>query len=75
MAERQVVHVEGHEFAVTERHGEPGVYDVEWTSGPHQPKYGFTQARSDRSAIADEEMRAAIVSFLSQINPETGYLD
>jgi hypothetical protein len=75
MVERRVLQVQGQEFTVTGRHGEPGVYDFEWTSGPHEPKYGFTRARSDRAAIADEEMRSAIVAFLSQINPETGYLD
>ena len=59
---------------MTHRRGEPGVYDFDWLSGPN-PAYGFTTARSDGSAMSEAEMRAAIVGFLSQINPKTGYID
>jgi hypothetical protein len=75
MAKRRLLHVEGHVFTVTEGNGRPGVYHFEWTSGAHRPKYGFSSASSDGSAMSEERMRVAIVSFLSEINPQTGYLN
>ncbi|MCZ2812024.1 hypothetical protein O2W15_11325 [Modestobacter sp. VKM Ac-2979] len=71
----RALHVDGQDFTVTHRRGEPGVYDFDWLSGPHTPAYGFTTARSDGAAMSEAEMRAAIVGFLSQIYPETGYID
>jgi hypothetical protein len=73
--DRRAVHVDGHEFTVTHRRGDPGVHDIEWLSGPHDLTYGFTTARSDGAAMSEAEVRAAIVRFLSQINPDTGYVD
>ncbi|MGY1845459.1 hypothetical protein [Modestobacter sp. SYSU DS0875] len=75
MDDRRDLHVDGQDFTVTHRRDDPGVYDFEWLSGPHDPAYGFTTARSDGAVMSEADMRAAIVHFLSQINPETGYID
>ncbi|WP_369135664.1 hypothetical protein [Modestobacter sp. I12A-02662] len=73
MADRRL-HVGGQDFVVRSRPDEPGVHDFTWVSHPHDPQYGFSTARSDGSAMTEPEMRAAIADFLSDIDPETGYL-
>ncbi len=73
MADRRL-DVEGQDFIVRSRPDEPGVYDFTWISHSHDPQYGFTCARSDRSAMTEPEMRADIADFLSDIDPGTGYL-
>lgn len=60
-------------FEVTDREGEPGVYDFIWLD--HPARYGFSCFRSDRSAMSEPEMVESIADFLAEINPETGYLD
>jgi hypothetical protein len=74
VVDRQL-NVDRQDFIVTPRHGEPGVYDFTWVSGTHDPHHGFSLARSDGSTMSEAAMRAAIADFLSNINPETGYLD
>lgn len=56
---------------VSQRAASVSTYDFDWTSHPHG--YGFAMSgpeRLDRGAMIEE-----IRHFLSQINPETGYLD
>ena len=65
--------MDGHDFRVRARAGEPGVYDIEWLSGPRE--YGFTCASSDRSAPDLPDLERAIRSFLAQVDPATGYID
>lgn len=65
--------VDGHEFLVRARPGEPGVYDLDWRTGP--PGYGFTSARSDGRPLTRAEVEAAVRDFLRQVDPATGYLD
>lgn len=67
------VTVDGQEFVVRARAGEPGVYDIEWLTGP--AGYGFTVASSDRSALGLPEAREAIRDFLAQVDPATGYIE
>lgn len=65
--------VDGETFEVTTDPALPGQYDCRWLTGPHD--YGFSIARSDGSAIGEDELRRAISDFLADINPQTGYLD
>jgi hypothetical protein len=65
--------VNGHDWNVRDRVGEPGAYDYEWLTGPNP--YGFSEKTSDGSPVSEAHMREAIADFLAQINPETGYLD
>jgi hypothetical protein len=67
------VTVDGHDFLVRARTGEPGVYDFDWLTGPRD--YGFSVARSDRSPMSRPEAEESIRDFLTQINPATGYID
>jgi hypothetical protein len=64
--------VDGQDFRVRVRAEEPGTYDFDWLSGPHE--YGFGLSRSDRSAMSVAEMEGAIRDFLAQVDPTTGYL-
>ncbi|MEU4640939.1 hypothetical protein [Micromonospora sp. NPDC023814] len=67
-----IVTVDGQDFRVGVRAGEPGTYDFDWLSGPHE--YGFGLPRSDGCAMSRPEMEEAIRNFLAQIDPATGYL-
>ena len=68
------VAVDGEVFDVVGRPDHPGQYDYAWTSGPN-PGYGFSSASSDGrlSTMADHE--EAIRNFLSQVDPETGFIE
>jgi hypothetical protein len=68
-----VMTVDGQDFRVRARTGEPGVYDFDWLSGPHD--YGFTSAGGDRTPLTPQEAEEHIRGFLAQINPATGYID
>lgn len=65
--------VQGQNFTVRARPGEPGVYDYDWTN--HPEGYGFTSAGNPQYPVSHEEMERAIISFLAEINPDTGFLD
>nr|WP_201748866.1 hypothetical protein [Micromonospora acroterricola] len=64
--------VDGHNFRIRERAENPGEYDFDWLSGPHD--YGFGISRADGSAMTLPQMREAIRNFLAEIDPATGYL-
>ena len=66
--------VDGEDFDVTERVGEPGVYDLLWVSGPNQD-YGFASANYGGDGQTDAELEDAIRNFLSQVDPATGYIE
>ena len=66
--------VDGEHFDVTERVGEPGVYDLRWVSGPNED-YGFASAKYGADGQTDAELEAAIRNFLSQVDPSTGYIE
>ena len=68
-----VMTVDGQDFRIRARAEEPGVYDIDWLSGPHD--YGFTSAVGDRAPITPQEAVEHIRGFLVQINPATGYID
>ncbi|MEH0829247.1 MULTISPECIES: hypothetical protein [unclassified Micromonospora] len=64
--------VDGQDFRIRERAEEPGEYDFDWLSGPHD--YGFGISRADGGAMTVPEMEEAIRDFLAEIDPATGYL-
>lgn len=66
--------VDGEHFDVTQRRGEPGVYELRWTSGPNAD-YGFATSTYSAEGQTDGELEAAIRHFLSQVDPTTGYID
>jgi hypothetical protein len=68
-----VMTVDGQDFRVRRRAGEPGTYDFDWLSGPHD--YGFTVSRSGDWAMTRPEMAEAARDFLAQIDPATGYIE
>ncbi|MFD4369773.1 hypothetical protein [Rhodococcus sp. NPDC058521] len=81
--------VDGETFTVTVRPEDPDTCDYDWISGPN-PGYGFSSSkhvayfsireRADTPTAplppsTISEHREAIRDFLSQIDPETGYLE
>lgn len=66
--------VDGEQFDVSTRAGEPGVYDFRWTSGPNEG-YGFGSAGHGGGGMTDAELEDAIRNFLSQVDPTTGYIE
>ncbi len=66
------VTVDGHDFLVRARMGEPGCTT---SSGSPGRGYGFSVARSDRSPMSRPEAEESIRDFLTQVNPATGYID
>lgn len=64
--------VDGERFQVVER--EPGVYDVEWSTGPN-PGYGFSLGSSTRTPVPAQVLEDAIRGFLRDVDPATGYLE
>ena len=65
--------VDGEQFNVSERAGEPGVFDFRWTSGAHEG-YGFSSA-GHGGGMTDAELGDAIRNFLSHVDPTTGYIE
>lgn len=66
--------VDGEHFDVTERVGEPGVYELRWTSGPNAD-YGFATSTYSGETQTDAELDNAIRDFLSRVDPSTGYIE
>ncbi|MEU4695323.1 hypothetical protein [Actinoplanes sp. NPDC023714] len=68
------IEVDGEVFdVVASGDDNPGAYHYRWTSG-RDPDYGFTAAWSDHRPPAMSEHEESIRDFLSQIDPETGYM-
>jgi hypothetical protein len=65
--------VDGQEFRIRARAEEPGSYDFDWLTGPHE--YGFGISRSDGSDMSLPEMEDAVREFLAQLDPATGYIE
>lgn len=63
--------VDGHTFRVGQRADQPGTYDFDWLTGPHD--YGFTLG-GPAVPMSRREMEDAIRGFLAEIDPATGYL-
>jgi hypothetical protein len=72
-AEPVRITVQGQEFTVHTRPGEPGVYDYNWTN--HPQGYGFTSAGAEDYQMSRAEMEQEIIDFLTEIDPATGFLD
>lgn len=66
--------VDGEHFDVCERPAEPGMYDIAWTSGPNDG-YGFAWASYGREQQSDLELEEGIRTFLSRVDPNTGYIE
>lgn len=62
--------VDGEVFDVVK---DGGTIHHTWVSGPN-PDYGFSVGGSGAEALTDEQVRAEIRGFLSEIDPRTGYL-
>lgn len=65
-----VVVVDGETFEVT---AGPDGLRFTWVSGPN-PGYGFGSSWSGDVPPTDAQLRSMIHSFLSQIDPGTGYI-
>jgi len=65
--------VDGQNFRIRTRAEEPGVYDFDWLTGPHE--YGFTSAGGDRAPLTPQEAEEHIRGFIAQINTVRGYID
>jgi hypothetical protein len=68
------VEVDGEVFEVVVRSDGSGHYDFTWMSGPN-PGYGFTSKPSGGSAMTPADLEQSIRSFLTQIDPTTGYIE
>lgn len=64
--------VDGEELTVTRR--QAGVYDYDWVNHRHGG-YGFGSATNDRSAEGGEGHVAAVRTFLSMVDLETGFIE
>ena len=64
--------VDGESFVVTRRAGSSGSYDFVWTS--HPARYGFGVSRNGNWEPSPGELTEQIRDFLTEIDPETGYL-
>jgi hypothetical protein len=73
MADAERLEVDGETFDVAPDASVSGRYQFTWVSGKNHG-YGFTGQTSDRRAMTREHMVSQIRSFLSQIDPETGYV-
>lgn len=71
MSGKQKIMVDGEMFIVTRRGR--GIYNYEWVSGPNFG-YGFSSASHPAADRADEEHRESVRDFLTEIDPDTGYL-
>jgi hypothetical protein len=56
------VTVEGELFEVVASAEHPGQYHFAWLSGPNEG-YGFSESRSDRTAMSEPEIEASIRAF------------
>ena len=54
--------VDGEIFDITERVGEPRLYELRWTSGPNAD-YGFATSTYSREGQTDAEFEGAIRNF------------
>lgn len=48
-------------------------YEYKWTSG-RAPDYGFTSVLSMDVELTETQMKESIREFLSNVDPDTGYL-
>jgi len=60
--------VDREHFDVTQRVGEPGVYELRRTSGPNA-EYGLATSTYGCEGQTDDELEDAIQNFLSQVDP------
>ncbi|WJL96785.1 hypothetical protein QSU92_06335 [Microbacterium sp. ET2] len=70
MNESRVLHVRGEIFEWSLR---DGANQFAWLSGPNKG-YGFAIGRTDSAPLAEVEARDHVEAFLTEIDPETGYL-
>jgi hypothetical protein len=68
------IEVDGQAFEVVAHADRAGQYHFTWLSGPN-PDYGFTSASSDGSSMSTGDLEDAIRNFISQVDPETGYIE
>jgi hypothetical protein len=64
--------VDGQQFRIRTRAGEPGTHDFDWLNGPRE--YGFTVSASGGWVMSRSEMAQTIREVLADIDPATGYL-
>lgn len=72
-ASSQTVTVDGQTFRVSWQLGTHSRYDFRWLTGPHD--YGFTASYSSSEPMTPADVEDAIRGFLTQIDPENGYID
>jgi hypothetical protein len=80
----KIIEVSGERFIIEQSPDDPRQLNVTWLTGPH-PGYGFSTSvigwsGSCETAALEEidastGLESSIRSFLSQINPMTGYID
>lgn len=66
--------VDGEVFEIRERADLPGQYDFVWLTGPN-PRYGFSSRSNLPRSRTAQELEASIRTFLSRVDPETGYIE
>lgn len=69
-SEERTVEIDGETFAL--RPDGSGGTHYDWVSGPN-PDYGFTVSPTFEGTL--EEHQACIRSFLSQVDPVTGFIE
>ncbi|KOG37289.1 hypothetical protein AQJ84_24300 [Streptomyces resistomycificus] len=66
--------VDGEEFEVRQPDDSPGTYHFTWLTGP-DPQYGFMSASHPPTQAGRADLEEAIRDFLSQVDPDTGYIE
>lgn len=68
-----VITVDGQTFEIYECDGQ---YEYDWKGGRHEGDYGFVcKTSTGTPPLTDEDHREAVVSFLADVDPQTGYLE
>ncbi|MBC7278285.1 MAG: Pr6Pr family membrane protein [Nocardioides sp.] len=66
--------IDGETFRINQDPDTPGLYHLDWLSGPN-PDYGFSSRVSDGRQQSEAELDDEIRTFLAQVDPKTGYID
>jgi hypothetical protein len=66
--------VDGETFRISQDPDTPGLYHLDWLSGPN-PDYGFSSRVIGGQQQTEAELDDEIRTFLAQVDPKTGYID
>ncbi|MFJ1969330.1 hypothetical protein ACIO93_11740 [Streptomyces sp. NPDC087903] len=66
--------VDGEVFEISRPDDSPDSYDFAWLTGPN-PQYGFGLRSHPPVPLGPADLEEAIRDFLSQVDPDTGFIE